>query len=192
MKSISIKPLIVDLKDYAVISVEATLHDAIQILEESHERFFKAIHVHGGNRYKHRAVLVADQKDRIVGKLNQYDMIKGLEPRYDEIGDDSRLSRFGITRSFMHDQMRLFGLWQSPLSHICRKASSIKVRHIMRPMTPDCIISEDTALDEVIHRFIVYKRQLLLVNRGEETIGVVRLTDIFVEVCLTIKSCGLG
>lgn len=189
MESVSIKPLIVALDDYAVVSDDTTLYGAIQALEESHDRFSQMEHVHGENRYKHRAVLVNDRDGNIIGKLTQYDIIKCLEPKYNEIGEDRRLSRFGITHSFMHEQMRLFDLWQRPLSSICRKAYTILVKDIMRPITPDQHISENAGINEAIHRFIISNKQLLLVKNGTKTTGVIRLTDIFVEVCLTIKSC---
>ena len=190
MSTLSIKTFVVTFDDYATVTDDATLYDAIQALEDSHKKFFKKIHVHGEQRYKHRAVLVIDKKGNVDGILTQHDMIKSLEPRYNEIGKDSRLSRFGITPSFMHDQMQLFGLWQSPLSRICRKASSIMVKNIMHPITPTLYINDDANLNEAIHQFIMTQSPILLVvNKGKDIIGVIRLTDVFVEICLTIKSC---
>ena len=36
------------------------------------------------NRYPHRAVLVVDDKNHVVGKLSQHDIIMSLEPLYKE------------------------------------------------------------------------------------------------------------
>ncbi len=190
MDSISIKPLVVALETYAVVPQQATLYDAIEALEESHDKFFKVAHVHGAGRYKHRAVLVADKSGQIIGKLTQYDIIKGLEPKYNQIGVGKRLSRFGITNSFMQEQMRAYGLWQRPLASICRKASTILVKNLMQPIPADQYISDQTTINEAIHKFIISNAQFLLVtDTSNRTMGVIRLTDIFVEVCLTIKSC---
>lgn len=191
METLPITHLIISLDDYAVISKDATLYDATQALEDSHEKFLSTWHAHGDSRYKHRAVLISDEKGDIVGRLSQYDMIKGLEPKYDQIGDDERLQRFGISHTFMHEQMQLYGLWQQPLNSICRKAYSILVKDIMEPITNDQYIDVNASINEAIHAFIINKRQLLLVRRKSETIGVIRLTDIFLEVCLTIKSCSI-
>ncbi len=191
MDSISIKPLVVALETYAVVSRDATLFDAIKALEESHDKFFKVAHVHGAGRYKHRAVLVADRTGKIIGKITQYDIIKGLEPKYNQIGEGKRLSRFGITNSFMQEQMQLYGLWQRPLASICRKASAILVKNIMQPIPADQYISDQTTINEAIHHFITSEAQFLLVENQGKTVGLIRLTDIFVEVCLTIKACTL-
>ena len=191
MDSISIKPLVVALETYAVVSRDATLFDAIKALEESHDKFFKVAHVHGAGRYKHRAVLVADQSGKIIGKITQYDLIKGLEPKYNQIGEGKRLSRFGITNSFMQEQTQLYGIWQRPLASICRKASTILVKNIMQPIPTDQYISDQTTINEAIHHFIISEAQFLLVENQGKTVGLIRLTDIFVEVCLTIKACTL-
>jgi len=50
-------------------------------------------------------------------------------------------------------------------------------------------VAEDATLNEAVHRLIVGRHQSLLVTRGEEIVGVLRLTDVFSKICDFIKVC---
>jgi hypothetical protein len=122
---IRIKELMVPVDQYATIQQDATLYDAVLALEEAQERFDQS-------KYVHRALLVFDENKHIVGKLSQLDMIRGLEPKYDQVVDSERLSRFGMTKSYLESILKGHELWQKPLIDICRKANRIKGCH--RPL----------------------------------------------------------
>ena len=68
MKSMKVKDLMVPLDEYATVSEEATLYEAVLALEEAQEKFDSL-------PYKHRAILVYNKKKRIVGKISQLDVI---------------------------------------------------------------------------------------------------------------------
>ncbi len=48
-------------------------------------------------------------------------------------------------------------------------------------------VKEDSGLNEAVHQLIMGHHQSLLVSRGEEIVGVLRLTDIFMEICTARK-----
>ena len=73
MKTIAVKDLMVPLAEYATVSEEATLYDAVLALEKAQEAF-------DPKKQRHRAVLVFDKKNRIVGKLGQPDILRALGP----------------------------------------------------------------------------------------------------------------
>jgi CBS domain-containing protein len=50
-------------------------------------------------------------------------------------------------------------------------------------------IAENTGLDEAIHQMLLGRHNSLLVTRGEEIVGILRLTDVFAYVCNNIKAC---
>jgi len=50
-------------------------------------------------------------------------------------------------------------------------------------------VEEDASLDEAIHQLVMGHHQSLLVTKGKEIIEILRLTDIFNEICQTIKTC---
>jgi len=182
MKTIKVKELMIPLNEYAAVSGEATLYEAVIALEEAQRRFDQ-------ERDKHRAVLVYDQGKNIIGKVSQFDVIRSLEPKYEEIGDLKALSRFGWSPDFIKSMLKNYGLWEKPMQDICRKASQKKVKDIMGTYSEGEYVSADTSLDEAIHLLVMGHHQSLLVTGGEEIIGILRLSDVFREVCTVIKAC---
>lgn len=176
--------LMVPLEEYASVSEEASLYEAVLALEEAQKKVREG-------RDKHRAILVYNKEKRIVGKVSRWDLIKALEPKYNEIKDFKRLARFGLGADFVKSMIKDMNLWQKPLDNICDKAGHIKVKQIM--YTPEVAeyVHEDTSLNEAIHQLVIGHHQSLLVTRGDEekVVGILRLSDVFAEVCRIIKSC---
>ena len=52
-------------------------------------------------------------------------------------------------------------------------------------------IEADATLGEALHSFVIGHHQSLLVTRGEEIVGILRLVDVFKLVCERIKTCGI-
>lgn len=182
MKSTKVKDLMVSLDEYATVSQDATLVDAINALVEAQKNFRQ-------DRYKHRAILVYDENKKIVGKLSQWDAIHGLEPKYKEIADFKSLSRFGLGVEFVKSMMKDLQLWQKPLDNICDRAKEIKVKDIMYTPQKAEYVHEDTSMDEAIHQLVIGHHQSLLVTRDDKVVGVLRLTDVFAEICRLIQGC---
>ncbi len=64
MKTILVKHVMVPISEYATVSKEATLYDAVPALEKAQEAF-------DPDRYRHRAILVYDENEKIMGKVSQ-------------------------------------------------------------------------------------------------------------------------
>ncbi len=62
MKTQTINNLMVPLSEYATVPVDATLLDAMVVLDKSQAAFDQT-------RYRHRAVLVLDEDNQVVGKI---------------------------------------------------------------------------------------------------------------------------
>jgi len=188
MKTIGIKDLMVPLEEYAIVSEDATLFEAILALENAQEMLDRERY-----KYLHRAVLVYDKNKKIVGKISQLDALRALEPKYDDMGDIGRLSRSGFSPGFLKTLLRQESLWDSPLKDICTKAANYKVKTFMYTPTEGEYIAETASLDEAIHLLVMGHHQSLLVTRGEgkEIVGVLRLTDVFAQVFQMMKQCEL-
>ena len=185
MHEMPITNFVTPLEQYALVSEEATIRDAVLALEESHFKFKR------GFRYKHRAVLVHDSQNNIIGKLNEWDFLKSLELTNREIGNSESLSRFGLASYFLKPEFNAYHRWHNPLERICEKAGSILVTDVMRPMTSEEHIDEGLLLHEAVHKLIKTEKKLLIVTTEGKATGVLRLTDVFIEVCLMIKACEL-
>ena len=185
METMLIKDLMVPLEEYATVPDSATLYDAVLALEEAQEKFDHL-------PYKHRAVLVYDSKDQIVGKLGQLDIIRALEPKYGEMGNIKSLSRFGLSRKFISSIMENNYLWEKPLTHICKKGADIKVKDFMHTPVEGEYVNEDASLEMACHQLVLGHHQSMLVTRGDKIIGILRLTDVFNAIFQTMKTtCNL-
>lgn len=181
MKSIRVEDLMVPLADYAAVSQDATLYEAVVALDEAQKRLHR-------DRHPHRAVLVLDAEEHVVGKLSQWDFIRALEPRYDEIVDLSSIVRFGFSTRFIRSMVEDQGLWQKPLDNLCQRASEVKVRDVMYTPAEGEYVREEATLDEAIHQMVIGHHQSLLVTRDSRVVGVLRLSDVFAEVCAIMKT----
>ena len=182
MKKKMVKDLMVPLSEYATVSEEASLYDAILALEKAQAAFDQ-------NRYRHRAVLVYDVKKKIVGKVSQLDILRALEPKYDEMGISSSFPRCGLGQRFQKAMLEQLRLWNKPLNDICKRAGQIKIKEFMYTPAEGEYIPKNASMDQAINQLIMGHHQSLLVTGDNEITGILRLTDVFMEVARVIKSC---
>jgi predicted transcriptional regulator len=183
---IVVKDLMVPLDEYATVSEDATLYEAVQELEKAQEEFAQK-----GFHYLHRAILVFDKNKKIIGKVSQLDVLKALEPKYKEMGDMKRISTAGFSPEFMKSLMEQYSLCDQSFSDMCRKAAAIQVKEFMYTPGEGEYVEEDVSLCEAIHQLVMGLHQSLLVTSGQKIVGVLRLTDVFKEVFQMMKTCQL-
>jgi CBS domain-containing protein len=182
MQSMKVKELMVPLAEYATVSDDATLNEAILALEKAQKNV-------GKDREKHRAILVLDKNRQVVGKLTQWDVSAGIEPSYRAIENISESSRLGFSPEYLRSLMNDYGLWKKPLQDLCRKASEIRVRDIMSKPAPGEFIEEEASLDEAIHLLVMGRYQSLIVKKGGTISGILRMSDVFKGICDNVKTC---
>jgi CBS domain-containing protein len=182
MNAVKVRDIMVPLEEYATVPEDATLYEAVVALEDAQERFER-------KRYEHRAVLVYDQHRDIVGKVSQLDLIKGLEAGYRDMGDLQGVAHSGFSPEFIRSMMKKYELWQKPLDEICGKAAHIKVKDIMAMPMEGEVVDAESSLNEAIHLLVMGRHQSLLVIEKGSIAGILRLSDVFVEICRQIKAC---
>ncbi len=181
MKNKTVKDLMVPLTEYATVSEGATLYEAILALEKAQEAFDQT-------RYPHRAVLVYDEKKRIVGKVSQLDIIRALEPKYEAAGISKSFPRFGLSPQFQKTMLEQLRLWNKPMEILCRQARQLKVGQFMYTPAAGEFIKKSASMDEAIHQLIMGHHQSLLVTEAGEIVGILRLADVFMEIVEVIKA----
>ena len=183
MRSSTLKGTMVPLDEYATVSENANVLEAIHALEKAQKAF-------DPNRYPHRAVLVVDDKNHVVGKLSQHDIIMSLEPRYKKTKEhkNSALEHLGFGRQFIEAVSLQYSQWDRPLQNLYKKALEQKVKAFMYQPTEGEYIDVAASMDETIHQLIIGQHHSLLVTDGGVIVGVVRLTDIFDFICLRLKT----
>ena len=182
MQNTKVKELMIPLEDYATVSEDATLYDAVLALEAAQQGI-------APGREKHGAILVCDKNGKVIGKLTRWVILRGIEPQYKHIGDLKETSRFGFSPGFIKSMLTNYGLFRKALDHLCEKAADVHVKELMQTLVEGEYIDEGATLDHAIHQFVMGHHASLLVSRGGEILGILRLTDVFNEVCLQIKTC---
>jgi len=179
-----IKDLMVPLEEYATVSQDATMYEVIHALEDAQEKM-------DANRYKylHRGVLVYDENNKIIGKCGQLDILRGLEPKYKGMGDPAVLARAGFSIDFLHSMMDQYSLFSSTIEAVCDKAKSMKVRDFMVTPSEYDYVEESASLNVAVHFMVMGHLQSLLVTRAEKIVGILRLTDVFMEIFQKMENC---
>ena len=174
MKRKLIKDLMLPLEEYAVVSDEATLFEAIITLEKSQ------INLPAGC-YMHRAVLITNKKREVVGKLGHLAILKALGPHTVNVSDMHSVSQSGLSHEFLNFMMDDMGFWES---NICRESKVIMVKDIMHPVK-ECIDINDT-IQAGIQKIIKWNALSIPVTDGKKVVGVLRLTELFQETTRSI------
>ena len=184
MSDFLVKELMVPLSEYATVPEGSTLFDAVLALEQVQEEF-------DHTKYKHRAVLILDQDQRVIGKLGQLDVLRALEPKNEDLGDINALSQYGFGSSFVHNVRKQRRLQASPLKDICSKAARLKVEDFMQAPSEGEIIDQEASLEIAVLQLVMGHHLSLLVTRARKIVGILRLTDVFAAVFHTMKECEL-
>lgn len=183
MKTVVVKELMVPIEEYATVSQESTLYEAVLALEKAQMAF-------DPSKHKHRAILVLDREKNVVGKLVIFDILMALEPKYGELEAKGVLSRSGYSPEIINSMLKDNFLWSEPLEFICGRASKLNVSDCMEVPADGVYLDENATLDEAIHQLVTCRYQSLLVTREEKVVGILRLSDVFTIVCDKIKTCG--
>ena len=178
----TIKDLMVPKNEYAKISADSTLSDAALTLQEVQQQELRL----DPTRHRDRAIFVVDEYDQVIGKLSMLNVLRGLLPRYDRVrgsrASSMAATRVGSARLNIDSQERAVGLWNKPLTNLIKKASTVKVRNLIREIVPGETVDEGASLDTALYQMIVGRFQSLLVTRDSKVIGILRLTDVYDEI----------
>ena len=184
MKKTLVKDLMVPLSDYVTVPDDATLGEAVAALKKSQADCEPGKH-------PHRAILVFDKNNEIVGKISLLSVLRGLEPKYEDMLSDRGPIHLGFTRSFQTKLIEQLRLWETPLEHICEKAARLKVHAFMNAPEKGEYIDLTATLDEAIHLIVIGCHQSLLVADKNKVVGVLRLIDVFEVVAESVMACKL-
>ena len=182
MENYLVRDLMVPLSEYATVHVGSTLFDAVLALEKAQEEF-------DHTKYKHRGILILDKKNRVIGKLSHLHALRALEPKYDDANGVKNLGQFGFSAQFVRHLRKQQRRQEAPLEDLCRKAVALKVEDFMHAMAEDEFIDHEASLDMAIHQLVQEKLLSLMVTRDGNTIGILRLADVFAAVYHAMKEC---
>ena len=180
MKNYVVKDLMVPISEYATVPEAATLFESVLALEKAQEQFQQS-------RYSHRGVLILDKNNRVIGKLSQMDFLCALEPRDANLDQIRKFKQFGFTRKAVALQQEEYLKNSPPILDVYSKAAKLKVTDLMQRPTEGEYVDENTSLDMALHQLTTGSNLSLLVTRGADIVGVLRLADVFSAVFHAMK-----
>ena len=180
MKNYMVKDLMVPISEYATVPEEATLFEAVLALERAQEQFQQ-------NQYSHRAVLVMNREKKVIGKLSQMDFLSALEPKDDNLERIRKFKQLGFTRKAVALQQEEYLKTSPPILDVYEKAAKMSVTAFMQRPTEGEYVNENASLDMALHQLTAGSNLSLLVTRGDDIVGVLRLSDVFAAVYHTMK-----
>ena len=183
MEIITIETLMIPIDEYATVSEEASLFEAVMALEKAQEKLDRVKYL-----YLHRGVLVYDKNEKIIGKISQLDVLRALEPKYEEVGDIRTISRAGFSSQFLKSMLENYSLCDRTFSDMCSRGGEIKVKDFMYTPAGGEYIDINDSLCEGLHQLVMGHHQSLLVTREEEIVGILRLVDVFMDVFQMMKT----
>lgn len=181
MDSYTVKDLMVPIAEYATVPMGTTLLDAINVLEKAQEAFTSS-------KYQHRAILVLDEENTVVGKIGQLRVLKAIETRPDRNSELEELKDFNFSDEYIIHQREKFRLGGKIMAkEDLQIAANKKVEEFMQKPTPSEIVPEDASLDTAIHKLVAGTHLSLLVTRADRIVGILRIADVFAAVYHEMK-----
>lgn len=162
--------IMLSLSEYAVVGPDATLAEAIEVLERSR------VGLEPG-RQAHRAVLVQDRGGAIVGKLGHLSFLRALLPERCSLQSSEVLDRAGVSDDMKQSTAGTFDLLQDEFANPCQRARSVRVGDVCAPAA--FTVARDASLLEAVRVFLAHQTLSLLVTDGAATVGILRLVDLY-------------
>lgn len=184
MQQTCVKDLMVPISEYATVKVGSTLLDATLALETAQEAFTTS-------KYQHRAILVLDDNNRVVGKVGQMRILKAVETRYDLDSEVENLGKFNFSEEYIAERRAQYRI-QGPIlnNESLRSAAKKNVEEFMQKPTPGEFVSEECSLDIAIHKLVAGTHLSLLVTKNTEIVGILRISDVFAAVFHQMRNTG--
>ncbi len=179
-----VKDLTLSLSEYAVVDEDATILDALRALDKSQAAL-------PPGRQPHRAVLVRDRHGTIVGKLHHFAFLRALIAERKTWLEGGILDRAGVGDDLLQASLQTLGLLTGDLVDVCVRARNVAVRDVYTAATAR--IDEEASLADAAAAFLEHQTLSLLVGRGGQTVGILRLSDLFDELARQItQGAGTG
>jgi CBS domain containing-hemolysin-like protein len=180
MKDFIVKDLMVPISEYASVPLGSTLAQAVLALEQAQEKYTHT-------QYSHRAVLVMDKHQHVVGKISQLDFLHSIEKQDEQTERIKNIAKYGFSPKAIAFRQERYGMKSRPGKDIYTKAAILKVDDFMQRPTEGEYVEENHSLETAVHQLITGRHLSLLVTREKKIVGILRLSDVFAAVFHTMK-----
>lgn len=179
----NVRDFMVPVDEFPKISNQATFYEALMALEDAQEKYLA-----GKNRQ--RILLLEDTNGKVVGKISPFDMLRGLEPSYEQVDAEEKLPSSGLGFALKAIR-RQYRLWQTPFADLCKKATNIKIKDFVKASPEQQAVQIDDRLIKAFNWFVMGRYDSLFVYDGDEIVGLVKFFDVYEHIKETMKECVL-
>ncbi|MBM9613480.1 CBS domain-containing protein [Desulfobulbus rhabdoformis] len=186
METYTVKDLMVPLEEYVTVPLGTTLLGAMLALEKAQENYDQG-------KYHHRAVLVLDRENKVVGRISQLRVLQAMETREENTELYAQLKMYQFSDAYVdklreNDRIKCKVFAEETL----KEATEKPVEDFMQKPTPDEYVDESEKLDLAMHKMVAGAHQSLLVTRDKDIVGILRMVDIFTASFHAMKSLGVA
>ncbi len=176
MENFLVKNLMVPISEYATVKVGTRLIDAVRALEKAQEAYTTS-------KYQHRAILVLDDNDNVVGKVGQLRALKAIDRQFDCNEEIEEVRKFQFSDTYVAELREHYRSRGEVMTvQTLRQAANQKVEEFMQQPTPGEFVAEESGLDTAIHKLVAGTHLSLLVTRDSKIVGILRIADVFAAV----------
>jgi CBS-domain-containing membrane protein len=184
MEKLRVRDLMIPADRFPRISSRTSFYEAVRALETAQQKY-KA------GEAEQRILLVEDDDKNIVGKLSPIDLLRGLETNYNRVVAEKTLSSFGFSNIWKTIQED-YDLWGNPFHDLCRKAAEVQVKDFLKGPSEGQTVEVDDLMAKCFHLFVMNRHDSLFVVDGDRIVGLLRFSDVYLEVSRTMKECHIG
>ena len=181
MEKLHVHDLMVPADKFPKISNRSTFYEALTALEIAQQKYLSG-------EAEQRILLVEDDDHKIVGKLSPVDLLRGLETSYSRVAAEKTLTRFGFSNIWKTMQED-YNLWGNPFHDLCRKAANVQVKDFLKGPSEEQSVEADDLMAKCFHLFVMNRHDSLFVLEHKEIIGLLRFSDVYLEVTRVMKEC---
>jgi Mg2+/Co2+ transporter CorC len=181
MEKLRVRDLMVPADRFPKISNRTSFYEALRALETAQQKYM-------AGEAKQRILLVEDDDHKIIGKLSPIDLLRGLETNYSRIVAEKTLTRFGFSYIWKTVQED-YNLWGNPFHDLCRKAVEVHVKDFLKGPSEEQSVEADDLMAKCFHLFVMNRHDSLFVFEGDQVVGLLRFSDVYLEVSRTMKEC---
>ena len=182
MENLKVGDLMVPADKFIKISSNATIYEGLAALESAQENYVSG-------KSEQRILLVEDEQGNILGKLSPIDLLTGIETNYKRINYEETLKHIGL-RYIWTSMQKDYNLWEDPFKDLCRKASEVKVKDFIKPISQGQTVHTGDPMGKCLHLFVMNRHDSLFVFEGKKIVGLLRFSDVYRKASETMKECG--
>jgi CBS domain-containing protein len=169
MTARTVEDLMLPLDRYPRVSASASLRQALVALREARSQA-------APGSEPPRAVLAVDDRGGVVGKLSLWGILRALDARLRTRDQVPPLVRTDKAAELLAAGEPGSHLFDGDFAARCQAAAEVAVHDVMLSARES--VAASAPIGQAVEKMVLHRAQSLLVTRGGQVIGILRLSDV--------------